>query len=127
MAPVRHQISGTELSFRLKDEMQLVRKELATASGRVARTLVKMGSLRVTLVGISAGGTLAEHTSPGPVSIHVLDGGMEVVTRDNRWALSEADVLTLDAGIAHSVSSDNGSVFLLTVAAPTPRTDDSSN
>lgn len=118
MTPVRHQISGTELSFRLSDEMDLVRKELASASGRVARTLVKMGSLRVTLVGISAGGTLAEHMSPGPVSIHVLDGAMEVSTATNKWPLAAGDVLTLDAGVTHAVSSSGGSIFLLTVAAP---------
>ena len=119
MSPVRHQISGTELSFQLRDEMERVRQELTSASGRVARTLVKMGSLRVTLVGVSAGGTLAEHTSPGPVSIHVLDGAMEVSTRDNKWPLAAGEVLTLDAGVGHAVSSSGGSLFLLTVAAPT--------
>ncbi|HET7614159.1 MAG TPA: cupin domain-containing protein [Gemmatimonadaceae bacterium] len=118
MSPVRHQISGTELSFQLRDEMQRVRQELSSASGRVARTLVKMGSLRVTLVGISAGGTLAEHTSPGPVSIQVLDGAMEVATESKKWPLAAGDVLTLDAGVAHAVSSSGGSLFLLTVAAP---------
>ena len=54
MPPVRHQISGTELSFQLSDEMQVVREELRSAAGRVARTLVKMGALRVTLVGIES-------------------------------------------------------------------------
>ena len=117
MSPVRHQISGTELSVRLRDEMQLVRKELTSASGRVARTLVKMGALRVTLVGISAGGELHEHTSPGPITIQILDGAMEVTTHEHKWPLEAGEILTLDARVPHAVASKEGALFLLTVAA----------
>ncbi len=117
MSPVRHQISGTELSVRLRDEMQLVRKELTSASGRVARTLVKMGALRVTLVGISAGGELHEHTSPGPITIQILDGAMEVTTHEHKWPLEAGEILTLEARIPHAVASKAGALFLLTVAA----------
>lgn len=116
MSPVRHQISGTELSFRLSDEMRLVREELASAPRRIARTLVKMGALRVTLVGVGAGGSLHEHTSPGPITIQVLDGAMEVSTNDRKWSLTIGDLLSLDAAVAHSVASEAGALFLLTVA-----------
>lgn len=116
MSPVRHAVSGQAISFTLEDEMQVVRRELATASARIARTLVKMGPLRVTLVGIRPGGSLHEHSSPGPVTIQVLEGAMEVVTREKTWALLAGALLSLDAGVPHAVESNQGSLFLLTVA-----------
>jgi len=118
MTPVRHRVSGAELSFKLADEMEVVREELRSPSGRVARTLVKLGPLRVTLVGIGAGGALSEHSSPGPVTIHVLEGAIEVVTRENNWSLAAGELLMLDGGVAHAVDSASGSFFLLTVATP---------
>ena len=118
MSPVRHAVSGPAISFTLEEEMQHVRGQLATASARIARTLVKMGPLRVTLVGIRAGGSLHEHTSQGPVTIHVLEGAIEVVTRENTWPLPTGTLLSLDAGVPHAVESAHGSLFLLTVANP---------
>lgn len=98
--------------------MQLVRSQLGDATTRIARTLVKMGPLRVTLVGIHAGGSLHEHTSPGPVTIQVLEGAMDVLTREKRWPLPAGTLLSLDAGVPHAVESTQGSLFLLTVANP---------
>lgn len=122
MSPVQHPVSGAALSFELAQEMDTVRRELAGASARIARTLVKEGPLRVTLVGVSAGGGLKQHKSDGPISIQVLEGAIEVEAEGRSWPLAAGALLVLEAGLAHAVRSDRGGFFLLTLVAGGGRT-----
>jgi quercetin dioxygenase-like cupin family protein len=115
MSPVRHRVSGTTLVFSLEKEIQTVREELASVSARIARTLVKDGPLRVTLVGVRPGGGLSEHTSAGPITIHVLEGSITLTAQENTWALTAGSLLALDAAVPHAVHSESGGMFLLTV------------
>lgn len=115
MTPVQHRISGAALSFSLDDEMRTVRDELAKVPARVGRTLVKDGPLRVTLVGLRAGQGLHEHHSSGPVTIHVLEGTIEVSAAGQSWPLNQGMLLALDAAVPHAVTSATGAMLLLTV------------
>ena len=115
MSPVQHPVTGTALTFSLHEEMGIVREELAKAPARIGRTLVKDGPLRVTLVGVRADHGLHEHRSAGPVTIHVLDGAVDVEAAGKKWPLAAGMLLALDAGVPHAVTSDQGGIFLLTV------------
>jgi quercetin dioxygenase-like cupin family protein len=115
MSPVQHRISGAALSFSLEDEMRLLREELTKAPARIGRTLVKDGPLRVTLVGVRADRGMHEHRAAGPVTIHVLEGAIEVSADGRDWPLRAGELLALDGGIAHAVMSATGGIFLLTV------------
>ena len=115
MSPVQHCVSGVALSFSLLDELRVLRHELAKAPARIARTLVKDGSLRVTLVGIYAGHGMREHRAAGPITIHVLEGAIEVTADGRAWPLPAGALLALDGGVPHAVTSTAGGVFLLTV------------
>ncbi|HEU4564455.1 MAG TPA: cupin domain-containing protein [Gemmatimonadaceae bacterium] len=118
MSPVRHQVTGHALSFAIDEEIRTVRGELAAAHGRSARTLVKDGPLRVTLVAVSPGGELREHRADGPITIQVLDGEIELRTGERSWTLAAGTLFALDAGIPHAVRSARGGIFLLTVVFP---------
>lgn len=118
MTPVQHPISGRALSFALADEMSLVGDELTRMPARVGRTLVKDGRLRVTLVGVNPGHGLPEHVADGPVTIHVLQGEMEVDVGGQSFSLRTGGLLALDGGVQHSVVSHAGAMFLLTVMQP---------
>lgn len=118
MSPVQHRISGAALSFSLAEEMRLLREDLAKAPARAGRTLVKDGQLRVTLVGLHAERGMSEHRAPGPVTIQVLEGAMEVSAEGKSWPLRAGDLLALDGGVVHAVTSAAGSIFLLTVVHP---------
>jgi quercetin dioxygenase-like cupin family protein len=118
MSPVQHPITGRSLSFVLADEMKLVADELQRMPARVGRTLVKDGRLRVTLVGVKAGQGLPEHVAEGPVTIHVLEGAMDVEAVGKKWPLVAGGLLALDGGVTHSVVSRDGAIFLLTVMQP---------
>ena len=66
-----HQLSGRLLQFSLREEDGRLRAQAADArAGRSAKTLVKEGAIRVTLVALTKGTTLQTHqvagaTTPG--------------------------------------------------------------
>ena len=119
MTPVQHPVTGPILALTLADELRTVHDQLADAS-RTARTLVKNGPLRVTLIGLAAGGELASHHADGPISVQVLEGAIEFEAGGKTWLLSTGELLALEAGMEHAVRAPEGGVFLLTVAAPSP-------
>lgn len=117
MSPVNRQVTGAAIMLSLGDEIRLVKEQLATGKERGARTLIKDGSLRATLVGLAAGGSLAPHKADGPITVHVLDGSLEFEAEGQHWTLPTGTLFGLDAGLTHSVSAPAGGVFLLTVSA----------
>lgn len=119
MPSINRPLAGQPLHFRLGDEhrLELIDTELMERAGRSARTLIKEGPLRVTLVALGPGGTLAPHSADGPITVHVLSGEIEFSVGEDSQHLNTGDLLSLGGGVEHAVSSTTGGVFLLTVAA----------
>lgn len=118
MSPVRHPVTGPALAFALADELVKLRAELDSAPARSARTLVKDGPLRVTLVGVKPGGELRPHQADGPITLQVLEGEIDFQVEEQITRLSQGTLFALEGGIMHSVRSEDGAVFLLTVVGP---------
>ena len=116
MSPVQRPISGTTLTLTLADEMRVVREQLKPAS-RIARTLVKNGALRATLIGLAPGGRLAPHSTDGPITVQVLEGEIEFEADGQRHALVAGSLIALGANVVHGAHSTRGGMLLLTVAA----------
>ena len=87
-------------------------------SGRSARTLLKGGSLTVTLVSIAAGGSIAEHHAEGTITLQPLDGTIRFTALGADYDLSPGQLLSAGPGVRHAVSSESGGSFLLTVGKP---------
>ena len=117
MTPVHRTLHGDVLEFNLDDEMRTVRGELAEGHARIARTLVKEGALRVTLIGLSRGGAMHAHHAEAPITIQVLEGGIVLEAGGETRSLAAGALAALDAGVRHAVSSGDGGLFLLTLAA----------
>lgn len=115
MSPVKHPVSGPELTFSLPEEMALLKGELRSAPARTAKTLIKEGPVTVTLIGVNAGGSMHPHRADGPITVQVLEGEIELTIGESTRALPAGCLLGLDGGITHSVHSAHGGVFLLTV------------
>ena len=109
-------ITGDVLVQHLAADAMTIDQELLAANGRSGRTLVKEGPLRLTLIGLSAGGTLPPHSTANPVSIHVLHGDVVFSALDQQYSLAAGDVLIFAAGVEHSAQSKRGASMLLTVA-----------
>lgn len=118
MPSIDRPLGGTALHYRLDDEHRpdLIDADLLAKAGRSARTLVKDGPLRVTLVALGAGGALAPHRADGPITVHTLSGEIRFRAGSDEWRLVPGGLLSLGAGVEHAVESATGGVFLLTVA-----------
>ena len=115
MSSLERTITGDVLVQHLTDDEMLVDRKLVEQHGRSARTLVKEGALRVTLIALSANGTLPSHSTVGPISIQLLDGDITVSAAGKEYVLAQRDLLVVASGVEHSARSIAGGSFLLTV------------
>lgn len=120
MSSLNRETSGPVLFHRLSRDELTLDTDLLRQHGRTARTLVKEGALRLTLMGLAAGGDLPAHAAVGPVSIHVLRGEVVFTALNAEHPLTAGDVLVFAAGVRHAARSDSGCLFLLTVAQAAP-------
>ena len=90
------------------------------AQDRRAVTLVRQSGLNVVLVHLRAGAALEEHAAPGPVTVSVLDGHVEVMLGGESFDAPGRRLVAFDAGVRHSVRAIDDSTLLLTIAAAPP-------
>ena len=87
-----------------------------SVSGRRSEILVKTDDLRVLLVTMRAGATLAEHSAPGTITIHAIQGEVVVDADGATHDLRVGSLVSLAAGVRHSVRARTDGAFLLTIA-----------
>jgi len=115
MSPVDRTLDGPVLVHRLDKDEQTIDRELVQTHGRSARTLVKEGPLRLTLMAIAAGGNVPAHTADGPVSIQLLEGDVTFTGGGESHTLDVGDVIVYAASVEHAATSTSGCLLLLTV------------
>jgi quercetin dioxygenase-like cupin family protein len=115
MSSLNRETSGPALYHQLQRDQLTLDRRLLADHGRTARTLVKEGPLRLTLIAIAANGDMPEHQTEGPVSIHVIEGDVTFAGAGKEFSLGPGDVLVFAAGVPHAARSRAGCVFLLTV------------
>jgi len=112
-------LSSKMLRFLVDAEDETLR-EFAQASktGRAAKTLVKQGPLRVTLVALKKGTALPPHHVAGPVSIQILRGCLDLTTDNGAVDLPTGSLASLQAGLIHAAKARDDSAILITFAMP---------
>jgi quercetin dioxygenase-like cupin family protein len=111
--------AAAELRYDLAAELEMVRRQnAALLNGRATRTLVSDGPLRVTLVSMEPGGSMARHEAAVPTVVQPLDGEVLVTAGERRHALHAGELLSLGPHVPHSIESRTGGSFLLTVVLP---------
>jgi quercetin dioxygenase-like cupin family protein len=116
MSSMHRTISGNIIVQHLGADALMIDPVLLATHGRSARTLVKEGALRLTLMGLAADGVLPPHSTDNPVSIQVLDGEVTFYALDQEYVLAAGDVLIFAARVEHAARSRRGALFLITVA-----------
>lgn len=117
MPSIERPLSGDVLVFDLEEEREkAVDPDLVEPSGRNARTLLKSGPLRMTLVVLGPGGEIPEHSAPGPITVQPIRGTLRLSVADETHEIGPGQVLCAGAGVDHAVSSEKGATFLLTVS-----------
>lgn len=115
MSSLDRTIDGDALVRHLTQDERTIDQGLVAKHGRSARTLVKEGLMRLTLIALGPGGDLPEHSADGPISVHVVEGQFVFSAAGSQYPLHEGDVLFVAAGVRHSARSETGGTFLLTV------------
>ncbi len=115
MSSMQRTVEGDVLLCHLTQDITMLDHDMLARSGRTGRTLVKEGPLRLTLLSLAPDGTLPEHSTDGPVSIHILQGTASFLAMGIEYTLTTNDVLVLASGVRHSARSEQGCTFLLTV------------
>ncbi|HEY4216090.1 MAG TPA: cupin domain-containing protein [Gemmatimonadaceae bacterium] len=115
MSSLKRTITGEVLVQHLSEDATTIDPVLVAQHGRSARTLVKEGPLRLTIMALGENGDMSPHSAAGPITIQVLQGAVTIVAVDEQYALRTGDVLVLAAGVEHAARTTTGAVFLLTV------------
>ena len=114
-----HTLQGEHLLLDLEEAARDLRA-LDESQDRRAVTLVRQSGLSVVLMHLRADGVLDEHAAPGPVTVSVLDGHVEVILGDESFDAPPRRLVAFDAGVRHSVRAIEDSTLLLTIAAAPP-------
>lgn len=77
--------------------------------------IARQGHLTVLLFHFEEGGAIPEHVVEGAVTIHVLNGVLEVATENDVHALEQGQMLILAPGVVHDVQALEETRMLLTV------------
>jgi quercetin dioxygenase-like cupin family protein len=104
-------------TFDLASEAQSLRP-VEGESGRRAKILVRTPRLRVVLVVMRAGAALHEHTAPGPITIHALQGRFVVHVGEQQLTVAAGGLVSVDADVRHAVTALEDGTFLLTIGYP---------
>jgi quercetin dioxygenase-like cupin family protein len=117
--PVDRPLSGDVLVLHLAEERtRAFEGETQQRHGRRSRTLLKEGTLRVVLIILGPGDEISEHSSEGPITVQPLDGSIRFTVAGRHYEIGPGDLLSVGAGVEHTVSSVQGATFLLTVSHP---------
>lgn len=124
MSSIERELHADILRFDLRaEEENATHPDTLERDGRSSRTLLKEGPLRVTLIVLAPDGGIPEHQSQGPITVQSLRGKIEVTVAGEPHTVGPGELLAVNRAVPHSVRSDGGGAFLLTVTHPVERDD----
>jgi quercetin dioxygenase-like cupin family protein len=114
--PPTERFAGARHLFSLSEALEELRAEDHPArDGHRQVTLFHRGSVTQVLFSFEPGGRLEEHSTPGLVTIHALEGRVEIEAEGVLHSLPAGSVLILDPNVPHDVRAIELSAMLLTV------------
>lgn len=94
---------------------ELLQESWEWKDGHRQIAVARQGDVTLILFHFNVGGSLPEHVVDGPVTVHVLEGKLDVATKDAVHTLTNDQLLFLAAGITHDVTAIEETRMLLTV------------
>lgn len=111
-------LTGNNLSFDLTEQIaELCRDDSFVRSGRVGRTLVKAGPLRLTLTVIAKGVDVGTHHATSPMTLQPLRGRLRYRVEDEDFEIGEGQVLFFGPGHAQDIRALEETALLLTITS----------
>jgi len=114
-------LTGEKLTFDLAVQIAELRQdESYIRSGRVGRTLIKAGPLRLTLTVIAEGVDIGTHHAASPMTLHVLEGRLKYRVGDDAFEIGQGEVLFFGPGHAQDIQALEDTALLLTITREGP-------
>lgn len=108
-AALEHQLDLPQLAAQLRKE------PLPAHRGHRQMTIYHHEPMAVVLFVFEQDGELKDHQANGVVTIHLIEGAVQVTTSAQTYDLSPASIIALAPGVRHSLLAKQPSVVLLTV------------
>lgn len=118
MSPLTRSLAGEQLVFDLAGQIAELRQDEGyLRSGRIGRTLVKAGALRLTLTLLNDGVEVSTHHAETPMTLQVLEGGIRYSIDDEEFKLYQEQLLFFGPGHAQEIRALGRTALLLTITA----------
>jgi quercetin dioxygenase-like cupin family protein len=97
--------------------------EAYTTADHAAHTITKQSGMRVVLIALKAGGEMNEHHADAPITLHGLQGCVNLTVGDQTVRLTPGLLVTVAQGLPHRLEAIDESAFLLTIGGGTASSD----
>lgn len=116
MSPMSRALTGENLTFDLAAQVDELRSDENYArSGRVGRTLLKAGALRLTLTVMAEGTEVGTHHAVSPMTLQPLEGRLRYRIGDEEFEIGEGELLFFGPGHARDIRALEDTALLLTI------------
>ncbi len=116
MSPVSRALTGKHLSFDFAEHIaELRRDDHYVQTGRIGRTLVKEGALRLTLTVLAEGTDIGTHHAAAPMTLQLLEGRLRYRVGDDEFKIREGELLFFGPGHAKDIRALEDTALLLTI------------
>lgn len=118
MTSMSRALTGEHLAFRLDEQIAELREDDGyLRSGRVGRTLVKAGSMRITLTVVAEGVVIGTHHATSPMTLQPLEGRLRYRLGEERFEIARGEVLFFGPGHAQDIRALEDTALLLTISS----------
>lgn len=116
MSPMSRALTGEHLTFDLAGQIAELRSdESYVRSGRVGRTLVKAGALRLTLTVMAEGTDVGTHHAVSPMTLLLLEGRLRYRIDQDEFEIGAGELLFFGPGHAQDIRALEDTALLLTI------------
>ncbi len=105
-----HVLAAAEFGAALRREVEYQKNR------RTGVALMKTAELRVVLEAAEAGATLASHVVHGPATLYLIEGGLEIETREGSFRAKQGDLVVLPRDEKRRIRCADRSLFLLALS-----------
>jgi quercetin dioxygenase-like cupin family protein len=122
LSHITRALKGENLTFDLTEQIEELRQdENYLRSGRVGRTMVKAGPLRLTLTLIAEGVDVGTHHATSHMTLQVLQGRLSYRLGDDAFEIGQGKVLFFGPGHAQDILAEEDTALLLTITGDGPK------
>ena len=121
VSSITRALTGENLAFDLAMQIADLRQDERYArSGRLGRTLVKAGPLRLTLTVIAEGAQIGTHHAASPMTLQPIEGALSYRLDEDEFELRQGEVLFFGPGHAQDIRALEDTALLLTITGDGP-------